>query len=151
MDKHEPTNVLAAFEMLLEEVENEIEFVNRAGARAFGQGDYGEVDAMRGLAAESEPAVDEDTAAYPACAGGHGRRGANGRRARDGRTRHEGPIACGGQRAGTVQSQHAALVQHRAVGAQCTGQGRADAVRFTQWGVEISEEGRRYVADAAAG
>ena len=50
MDKHEPTNVLTAFEMLLEEVENEIEFVNSAGARAFVQGDYDEVDAMRGLA-----------------------------------------------------------------------------------------------------
>ena len=84
MDKHEPTNVLTAFEMLLEEVENEVEFVNRAGARAFGQGDYDEVDAMRSLAqrltdfrtraadlrrewlalaAEFEPTVDEDAAA----------------------------------------------------------------------------------------
>ena len=32
------TNILAAFEMLLEAVESEIEFVNQAGSQAFGMG-----------------------------------------------------------------------------------------------------------------
>ena len=84
MEKQEQTNVLTAFEMLLEEVETEIEFVNGAGARAFADGDYAQVDAMRtlaqrladfrsragdlrrdwrALAAEFEPAVDQDQAA----------------------------------------------------------------------------------------
>ena len=35
-----PTNVVAAFDMLLEEIEAEIEFVNRVGARAFEGRDY---------------------------------------------------------------------------------------------------------------
>jgi hypothetical protein len=35
MIENNPTNVFAAFEILLEEVEAEIEFVNRVGARAF--------------------------------------------------------------------------------------------------------------------
>ena len=81
MERIEPTNVLTAFEMLLEEVENEIEFVNSTGARAFSDGDYSQVDSMRTLAeklanfreraghlrrdwqtlaAEFEPAVDQD-------------------------------------------------------------------------------------------
>jgi restriction system protein len=43
----ETTNVQAAFEMLLEEVENEIEFVNEVGSRAFGERNYGRVDEAR--------------------------------------------------------------------------------------------------------
>lgn len=35
MNTNTPTNVIAAFEMLLEEIETEIDFVNRIGARAF--------------------------------------------------------------------------------------------------------------------
>jgi len=35
-----PTNVIAAFDMLLEEIEAEIEFVNRVGARSFEGRDY---------------------------------------------------------------------------------------------------------------
>jgi hypothetical protein len=40
MSENNPTNVVAAFEMLLEEVEAEIDFVNRIGARAFERRDY---------------------------------------------------------------------------------------------------------------
>jgi hypothetical protein len=39
MENH-PTSVAAAFEILLEEIEAEIDFVNRAGARAFEERDY---------------------------------------------------------------------------------------------------------------
>lgn len=53
------TNIHAAFEMLLEEVENEVEFVNSAGARAFQQGDYERVDAARGHALELSEFRDE--------------------------------------------------------------------------------------------
>lgn len=42
-----PTNVTAAFELLLEEIEDEIEFVNQAGAKAFTEGQYDRVDAAR--------------------------------------------------------------------------------------------------------
>ena len=35
-----PTSVVAAFEMLPEEIEDEIEFVNRVGARAFEGPEY---------------------------------------------------------------------------------------------------------------
>lgn len=42
-----PTNVTAAFELLLEEIEDEIEFVNQAGAKAFTEGQYERVDAAR--------------------------------------------------------------------------------------------------------
>lgn len=38
MENHEPTNVLTAFEMLLEEAENEVEVANASGARAFAAG-----------------------------------------------------------------------------------------------------------------
>lgn len=41
MIENNPTGVIAAFEILLEEIEAEIEFVNRLGARAFESGDYG--------------------------------------------------------------------------------------------------------------
>ncbi len=34
------SNVFAAFEMLLEEVEAKVDLVNQAGARAFASGDY---------------------------------------------------------------------------------------------------------------
>jgi len=40
MIENDPTNVVAAFEILLEEIETEIEFVNRIGARAFEARDY---------------------------------------------------------------------------------------------------------------
>lgn len=40
MIENNPTNVVAAFEMLLEEIEAEIDFVNRVGARAFESRDY---------------------------------------------------------------------------------------------------------------
>lgn len=40
MEQNDSTNVLTAFEMLLEEVENEIEFVNNAGAKAFAERNY---------------------------------------------------------------------------------------------------------------
>ena len=46
-DQEHTTNVTAAFEMLVEEIENEIEFVNKAGARAFITGDYDRVDEAR--------------------------------------------------------------------------------------------------------
>lgn len=41
------TNVLTAFEILLEEVENEIEFINAAGAKAFTERNYTRVEATR--------------------------------------------------------------------------------------------------------
>ncbi len=40
MIENTPTNVVAAFEMLLEELEAEIEFVNKIGAKAFEGRDY---------------------------------------------------------------------------------------------------------------
>ncbi len=40
MIENDPGNVLSAFEMLLEEVEAEIDFVNGIGARAFEGRDY---------------------------------------------------------------------------------------------------------------
>lgn len=40
MIENNPTSVVAAFEILLEEIEAEIGFVNQAGARAFEVGDY---------------------------------------------------------------------------------------------------------------
>lgn len=40
MIDNDPTNVVAAFEMLLEEIEAEIDFVSRVGARAFAARDY---------------------------------------------------------------------------------------------------------------
>jgi len=40
MIENNPTSVIVAFEMLLEEVEAEIDFVNRIGARAFEARDY---------------------------------------------------------------------------------------------------------------
>ena len=42
-----PTNIAAAFELLLEEIEEEVELVNQAGAKAFGEGQYAQVDAAR--------------------------------------------------------------------------------------------------------
>lgn len=39
------TNVLAAFEMLLEEIENEVELVNRVGARAINESNYERAEA----------------------------------------------------------------------------------------------------------
>jgi len=40
MIENNPTSVVAAFEMLLEEIEAEIDFVNRIGVRAFEGRDY---------------------------------------------------------------------------------------------------------------
>ncbi|MHB8897346.1 MAG: winged helix-turn-helix domain-containing protein [Thermoguttaceae bacterium] len=40
MIENNPTNLVAAFEMLLEEIEAEIEFTNKVGARAFEARDY---------------------------------------------------------------------------------------------------------------
>lgn len=40
MIENNPSNVSSAFEMLLEEVEAEIDFVNGVGAKAFGGRDY---------------------------------------------------------------------------------------------------------------
>lgn len=40
MIENNPTNVVAAFEMLLEEIETEIELVNKVGAKAFEVRDY---------------------------------------------------------------------------------------------------------------
>jgi restriction system protein len=47
MKQNLPTNVTAAFELLLEEIEEEIELVNQAGAGAFANGQYDRVDAAR--------------------------------------------------------------------------------------------------------
>ena len=41
------TNLPTAFELLLEEIETEIELVNQAGAKAFTEGRYEQVDAAR--------------------------------------------------------------------------------------------------------
>jgi len=46
-----PTNVLAAFEILLEELEAEIEFINKAGSGAFANRDY---DRARALLARAD-------------------------------------------------------------------------------------------------
>jgi restriction system protein len=43
MNENDPTNVFAAFEMLLEEIEVEIDFINKAGAKAFETRDYDSV------------------------------------------------------------------------------------------------------------
>lgn len=40
-------NVISAFELVLEEVEDEIEYVNQQGSRAFADGKYEQVDAAR--------------------------------------------------------------------------------------------------------
>ena len=40
MIENNPTNLVAAFEMLLEEIEAEIEFTGKVGARAFEARDY---------------------------------------------------------------------------------------------------------------
>ena len=40
MIENNPTNVIAAFEILLEEIEAEIDFVNQVGAKSFEKRDY---------------------------------------------------------------------------------------------------------------
>ncbi len=40
MIENNPTNVLAAFELLLEELEAEVEFTNKVGAKAFEDRNY---------------------------------------------------------------------------------------------------------------
>ena len=47
MTQNDPTNVFAAFEMLLEEVEVEIDFINQAGSKAFQRSDYASVEQHR--------------------------------------------------------------------------------------------------------
>jgi restriction system protein len=49
-----PTNVLAAFEILLEELEAEIEFINKSGSRAFASRDY---DRARAALARADQAT----------------------------------------------------------------------------------------------
>ncbi len=78
MIRNNPTNVVAAFEMLLEEIETEIDFTNRVGSRAFEASDYHRArealeqaaqltayrDKLAALRREWErlvPAVDEET------------------------------------------------------------------------------------------
>ena len=51
MSQQTPTDVTAAFELLLEEIEEEIELVNQAGAKAFGDGHEGQV--LHSLVGES--------------------------------------------------------------------------------------------------
>ncbi len=43
MIENNPTNVIAAFEMLLEEIEAEVDFINIVGSKAFEKGDYDRV------------------------------------------------------------------------------------------------------------
>ena len=50
MAQEQPTNVMAAFEMLLEEVETEVELVNNAGAQAFMAENYERVEAAKSQA-----------------------------------------------------------------------------------------------------
>ena len=52
MIKNNPTNVVAAFEILLEEIETEIDFTNRVGARAFEARDYDRAREVLELAAQ---------------------------------------------------------------------------------------------------
>jgi hypothetical protein len=47
MKENSPTNVFAAFERLLEEIEVEIDFINKAGANAFQRSDYDSVEQHR--------------------------------------------------------------------------------------------------------
>jgi len=47
MKENSPKNVFAAFEMLLEEIEVEIDFINKAGANAFQRSDYDSVEQHR--------------------------------------------------------------------------------------------------------
>lgn len=52
MIENNPTSVIAAFEMLLEEIEAEIDLVNRVGARAFESRDYDKAKAALEHAAQ---------------------------------------------------------------------------------------------------
>jgi len=52
MIKNNPTNVVAAFEILLEEIETEIDFTNRVGSRAFEARDYDRAREALELAAQ---------------------------------------------------------------------------------------------------
>lgn len=52
MIKNNPTNVVAAFEILLEEIETEIDFTNRVGSRAFEARDYDRAREALDLAAQ---------------------------------------------------------------------------------------------------
>lgn len=52
MIRNNPTNVVAAFEILLEEIETEIDFTNRVGSRAFEARDYDRAREALELAAQ---------------------------------------------------------------------------------------------------
>jgi restriction system protein len=53
MVQNDPTNVFAAFEMLLEEIEVEIDFINQAGSKAFQRSDYDSVEQHRKRASQA--------------------------------------------------------------------------------------------------
>jgi restriction system protein len=53
MAQNDPTNVFAAFEMLLEEIEVEIDFINQAGSKAFERSDYASVEQHRQRASQA--------------------------------------------------------------------------------------------------
>ena len=47
MTQNDPTNVFASFETLLEEIEMEIDLINKAGADSFQRSDYDSVEQHR--------------------------------------------------------------------------------------------------------
>ncbi len=53
MIESNPTNVFAAFEMLLEEIELEVDFINQAGSKAFQRSDYDSVEQHRKRASQA--------------------------------------------------------------------------------------------------
>lgn len=53
MAQNDPTNVFATFEMLLEEIEVEIDFINQAGSKAFQRSDYASVEQHRQRASQA--------------------------------------------------------------------------------------------------
>ena len=53
MTQNDPTNVFAAFEMLLEEIEVEIDLINQAGSKAFRSSDYDGVEQQRKHASQA--------------------------------------------------------------------------------------------------
>lgn len=53
MAQNDPTNVFAAFEMLLEEIEVEIDFINQADSKAFQRSDYASVEQHRQRASQA--------------------------------------------------------------------------------------------------
>ncbi len=53
MAENNPTNIFAAFEMLLEEIELEVDFINQAGSKAFQRSDYDSVEQHRKRASQA--------------------------------------------------------------------------------------------------